>query len=459
LFERLLLKLKFPWIQYLAGVFINIIVVLILVSNNSSYKNLQTPEDFYASNLWNGSDVMTYVSPARNYINFGVFGWGNTPDYHRTVGYPLFLSILMIIFHDNWLLFVFFAQAFICASVYPALLKISSNLLDIQDNVGSSSFIFFIVSGTYIAMVPVIMTDLFFSVLFTVGLYFGLESVRKRSCIYLALHVIFIGYSAQVRPLLAVYPIINFFLLLYMSTKCYTVRRAKTYMVYTVATAFLVILCNFPSIRNYVNYGFGDPSDVLYNNMFDFLAYSVIKNAGKINEYNALQDNLKDVNTISEKMRLKKRLAISIYREYPYLTLAQMTKNAIGIMLRAHWSIIANFWEYNFKDNFERVTPLRKSNFVFALECLFNVVYLIVYCLFLAFLIRLFRLREYMLLLIIISFTSYFLVPAFMVNGAGSRMRLPVEGIIVLASMSELEQRLWILKDRIPVRKRIASFS
>jgi hypothetical protein len=443
--------------QYLVGALINIVSVLILVSNNSSHKNLQTPEGIYSDNLWNGSDVLTYVVPARNFINFGVFGSGNAPDYHRTIGYPLFLSMLMMIFNDNWLLFSFFAQALIFASIYPALLKISNDLFDTQDNVRSASFIFFIVSGTYIVMVPVIMTDLFFSVFFTVGLYFGFESVRKRSWPYLALHIIFIGYSAQVRPLLAVYPIIDFFILLYVSSKYYSVRTAKIYVVYTVSTVLLIILCNFPSIRNYVNYGFIGPSDVLYNNMLEFLAYNVIRNTSKVDEYNALQDNMKGINSINEKIHLKQRLAISIYREYPFMTLAQMAKNAIGIMLRAHWSIIANFWGYNFKDNFERVMALRKSNFVFILECFFNLVYLIVYCLFSAFLIRLLRLRKYMLLLIIVSFTSYFLVPTFMVNGAGSRMRLPVEGIIVLASLNELERCLGILKSLLPVSKRIAT--
>jgi hypothetical protein len=440
--KRLFLHLESPFKQYLVGTGINFLLLTILISNNTSYRNLQLPEGPYSDNLWQGTDVVTYVNPARNFIHFRVFGSGTDPDHHRTIGYPLFLSILMFLFGHNWFILALFVQSLVFASIYPALSRISTILFNLGRRALIFSFLFFIISGTYIAMVPVIMSDLFFSVLFIIGLYFGLEAIIKKSWGYLFFHILFLGYSAQVRPLLTIYPFINFLILLYVSRKSYLFLDAKLYSLIITSSVVLILVCNLPSIRNYINHGFLKPTDVLYNNMFDYLGYNILKNSGRIREYNAMQDKLQEVKDLSEKMSSKQKLAINIYKSYPLQTFTQLIKNSIGIMLRSHWSIVANFWGYNFNDNFDRPMPLRKLNFVFVLESFFNIIYLILYILFLNFLVRQIRLRSFEVFLILILFISYFLIPAFMVNGAGSRMRLPVEGIILLASFNELQQYL-----------------
>jgi hypothetical protein len=180
--------------------------------------------------------------------------------------------------------------------------------------------------------------------------------------------------------------------------------------------------------------------------MLDYLGYNVLKNSGRIQEYNAIQDELQEIIDLNEKMAAKQKLSINIYRAYPLQTLTQLIKNSLGIMLRSHWSIIANFWGYNFKDNSDRTMPLIKSNFVFILECFFNIIYLIIYILFLNFLLRQIRLRSFGVVLMLSLFIAYFLIPTFMVNGAGSRMRLPVEGIVFLASLNELQHCLRLSK-------------
>ncbi len=108
-------------IQYLIGVSLNLAFVLVLLSSGSTWKNVQLPEGEYKDNIMRGQDIMTYVNPARNFLDFGVFGAGIDPDAYRTIGYPLFLSIMMRIFGKNWLEATFFVQAFIFALIYPSL--------------------------------------------------------------------------------------------------------------------------------------------------------------------------------------------------------------------------------------------------------------------------------------------------------------------------------------------------
>ena len=96
--NRKIINIESLTIQYFIGLAINIIFLIILLSTDTSYRNLQIPEGNYQDNLWRASDVMTYVSPARNFINYNVFGHEKVPDFHRTIGYPLFLSAIMMLF-------------------------------------------------------------------------------------------------------------------------------------------------------------------------------------------------------------------------------------------------------------------------------------------------------------------------------------------------------------------------
>jgi hypothetical protein len=82
--------------------------------------------------------------------------------------------------------------------------------------------------------------------------------------------------------------------------------------------------------------------------------------------------------------------------------------------------------------------PRRKSNLVFGQEVFFNVVYLVICLLCSAYLFRLLKSGQFALVLAIGMLLSYLLLPTFTVYGAGSRYRLPVEGIIVYMAFLEL---------------------
>ena len=79
--------------------------------------------------------------------------------------------------------------------------------------------------------------------------------------------------------------------------------------------------------------------------------------------------------------------------------------------------------------------PLRQSAWVLIVEVLFNCIYALLYVCFCSFLVRLYRMSETSLLIAILLLVAYILLPTFMVSGAGSRLRLPIEGIVVVVGV------------------------
>lgn len=440
-----LFRLKIsPVNQYFIGLAFNILFIIILLGSNTSYANLQLPEGRYSENLWKGTDVLTYVVPARNFLQYGIFGNGNSPDYHRTIGYPLFLAGSMKIFGKDALYFYFFFQAALFAFIYPALSRIAGILFkDSQSNIAVPAFLFFLVSGTYISMVPVILTDLFFAVIFTIGLCFGLEAIFKKSWKYLILHILFIGYAAQVRPLLSVYPIINFFILLLVAKEYLILKNRKIQLFLIVSTISLLWLCNAPSIRNYINHRLSDPSDVLSNNMLDYLAKDVLNYKGEQSTYLVMKKKVNNVTNISEIVKLKKKLAIEVFRKYPVTTIIQLGYNAGINLIEPHWMLATKYYGYHYMDIASiGHMPLKKSNFGLIIFTTFVFINIVLWILFSFSLVYFIRSGKSMVLIPIIILIFYFIIPTFM-SGQGSRMRLPAEGLMVLCTFYYLEQKLF----------------
>jgi hypothetical protein len=291
-------------------------------------------------------------------------------------------------------------------------------------------------------MVPVILSDLFFAVIFTIGLCFGLEAIFRKSWKYLILHILFIGYAAQVRPLLSVYPIINFFILLLVA-KDYLILKNRTIQLFLiVSTISLLWLCNAPSIRNYINHRLSDPTDVLSNNMFDYLAKDVLNRKGEQSTYLLMKNEVDNVKNISEIVRLKKKLAIEVFRKYPVTTIIQLGYNAGINLFEPYWIIAAKYYGYHYMDvESIRHMPLKKSNLVLIIFSFFVFINIVLWILFSCSLLYFFRSEKIMTLIPIIILFFYFVIPTFM-SGQGCRMRLPAEGLMVLCTFYYLEQKL-----------------
>jgi hypothetical protein len=442
--------IKSPVIQYSIGVLVNLFYIAILISTQTSYQNIQLPENNYSENFWKGGDVLTYVQPARNFVKYQIFGRETIPDYSRTIGYPLFLATLMMVFGSHWLISAFLLQAAIFALMYPLLSRISNILFNTGNSATALAFLFLILCGTYIVRVPVIMTDTFFTVFFTLGLWLGLESILKRSYTHLLLHLLFVGYAAQVRPVLSLYPIINCFILASIVIKYGLCRSNRIYIIITTSFICLSIFCNLPLIRNYVNYNFHRPSHIFSNDLLEQLGRHVLIDAGKKDEYEEIQKMLQEVNDINMKTHLQEKLAFKIYRDYPLITLKWLIYNAIGILGRAHWPFMANFWGYSFKDDFNPAhMPVKKTTVVYFIEVFFNIAYVMIFFLFMGCLIRVCRSENIVFSLGIVFFIAYFLTPTFIERGGGSRYRLPVEGLIVIMASCQVEHHFKVLNDKL----------
>jgi len=439
-------SLKSPLVQYIIGLIVNIVFVVILLNIEVSYRNLQLPEGEYRDNIQKGTDTMTYVQPARNYLEYSIFGRGNAPDYHRTIGYPFYLAVLMKLFGNNWLIATFFVQAFFYASIYPALSKIANILFPDKPSLTTPIFCFYLVSGAYLVQVPVLLTDTFYTVLFTIGLYFGFLSIIRQSWKYLILQLVFIGYAAQVRPNLIYYPFINIFVLWLIANRYNVLSRMKIKGIIITSSAALLLLCNIPSIRNYAHYRFFKPSNLLEHCLFGSLTSEVMKRQNETGTFEEMAQKVKEANDIREKMSLQKKFAIEVCTKYPGATIKIMVRNARSNLLRNSWIEVGPYLEYYWRDITPLTNPLihlKKSEFLFVATIVWSMVYAIVYIFFGLFLLRLVRKKDWLFFFTILAFISYLVLPTFVAAG-GYRYRLPVEGIIGMCAFYEISQMKYL---------------
>ena len=196
------------------------------------------------------------------------------------------------------------------------------------------------------------MTDMFFTVMFTVGLYLGLLAIERRSWILMGAQILCLGYAAEVRPVLGLFAVVNVALLVHLANKNHRLFEARTRNLILASSVCVVIGGNLPALRNYMHFGFFEPTDVLANNMFDYLAHSVLANHGKSDEFGGLQQNVIKEFDIKKTIESKERYAVEVFRSYPLETLAQVGHNGTGILLRGHWTVAANLWGTELRECF-----------------------------------------------------------------------------------------------------------
>ena len=429
-------------LQYVIGLILNVLLLLVIASGSKSFSNMQLPEGKYQNNLWRGGDVLTYVNPARNFLENGVFGAGETPDYHRTTGYPFFLAAMIKIFGNGWLYPAIIIQALFFALIYPALSSICIIFTPGKPKLANYVFIFSLFSGAYWAFVPVILSDLFFTVLFVLGFGFGLHSITRQSYKYLVLHMAFLGFAAQIRPTLSLYFIGSFFLLFSLA-KIYRVYNKKTITIITISTITLTILGNAPAVRNYVNHRFFAPTDIGYELLISYFGRDILEKTSKLNQYKAIKEEIAAEADLNPKAALYKKYAIEIIKDNPLMSCLIYCKNAASIMFNSHYNTLAAFWGYSYK-NIENPQHyrLKKSNVILIIALLGAVVYAVIYFFAGLQLIRFIKEKQPILALSLIFIFGLFLLPSFLSSGAGSRMRLPAEGLLVILGITEISRRV-----------------
>jgi hypothetical protein len=447
-------NLESPYFQYFIGLLINLVVIVILLSSDVTYNNLQMPENEFKNNIWRYSDTFDYLNLAKNYLEYGVIGEGKIPSSSRSIGYPIYLSFFMQLFIINWLFIVFLFQAVVFAFIYPIFTKIIQLVFADNKRLVIWSFLFMLFSGMYFTFTTVILTDAIFTLLLTAGICFGILTIKKQSWFYLTAHIILIAIAGQIRPQLFLYIIPNFFILLAAAKRYNVLKHKKVKSLIFVSSILVLITCNLPTLRNYINYRVISPSTVLQGNLFNSHATRILIEEGQNTVIDSIYSKLNTVDNLNEKLDTEMDFTISTFTKYPVMALKLFVTNIAKILINNYYYNFSHFWikdKTNKRYSFEK-SLLQKSNTVIYTSVIFSFIYFLIYMFFISFCVRLIKGKKYLFLFSILIFISYFLIPAGFVWGA-IRFRLPVEGFIIIFSLFEIQQLLlkknWFNKSKI----------
>ncbi len=400
-------------------------------------KSLLLPDGSIKNHPWNGGDTMTYIQPAKEFIRTGTFARNGQPDMHRTIGYPFFLAITMHIFGKNWLYVTYILQIFIFALIFPASSCIAIFLFpNLNKKDGRIIFLILALSGIGLAYTGQIMTDQFFASLLIAGLACGLLAILKQSWKMAILHMLFIGYAAQVRPTLGLFFFADFFFLLYALRVWRQQVTKKRAAIISCAVLILAVSGNGPAIRNYLNHGIFTQTDVLANAFAEYLAGPVLRKKG-LNK--AFGKNMNEFKRLSgkEKIVSQKRFAFSIVRKYPFETVKKILYHLIWNSFETHWENIFHVYD---KLSFYNESYL--ANFKKNIQCkiIFHLYYIFIFSIFIFSILINMKKQWYSFLLFIVFYSLPFL--ASFISGAGARMRIYIEPFIVMTSLSFLKSFL-----------------
>ena len=353
------IKWESPVLQYFIGLIVNVFVVLILIINPVTNKNLQIPVNQCKNNLWKGSDVLTYYYPAINYLEWGTIGYINSPSLERTIGYPLYLAILIKIFGKHWIYYAFFLQAVLYAFIYPTITKIIRILLPGNKKIIIWTFVFLLLTGTYFTTTTIFLSDTLFTLILTTGIYFGIISVLNKNWFYLLLHLLLIGIAAQIKPILFLFAIPDIFILVSVAKKYNIQKDLKVKKEIIISAMILLLLGNLPTLRNYIHYGIVTPSTIMENNLLYNHATKILLDKKNVSE---IKNIYTDTNYLSPGSKINK--AISIYETYPLITAKFFFKNFFVMMTNEYYSHFGGFWGYAWRNKFSEVHKNLKSSYV-----------------------------------------------------------------------------------------------
>lgn len=418
---------------FLAGSVLNLAYTLLLCRHEVSFSNLHAPAGENAGNVWRHSDVPSYVTPARSFLDEGAFLRQGSPDVHRTIGYPLFVALCMHAGGGHWNVLLWICQAFLFALIYAALLFICTRLFPETDRFKWWLLVLYAITGAGIAYSPVLLTDQMANVTLWVAFAAGIAalSASSRSALLWTLHILALLYSANVRPTVILFPL-AFWLIAYgMRTRLQVVFPSPR-------TVMLILLVQFasvqtPAFRNYLNHGIWMPTDIMAINLADYLAKSVLREEGEIANYEAARKGW-DNRSLAEKQRARKTFAFSVYRKYPVRTLRVLLVNTCINTLESHWMMTRNLFRQELRSDLRGwgAAPWGWRVFHGAWAVLHALFFLLAFGRLVAAVMR----REWLLLGFVLCFSAPYIFSS--TDAQGARFRLYMEGLILMLSLSFL---------------------
>ncbi len=382
---------------------------------------------------WQGSDVMTYVEPARSFLETGVFARNGVPDLHRTVGYPAFLALMMWAFGDMWLPMAYIFQLLIFASFFPAVTLVIQSWFPERENLPSVVFGILLLNGAALAYTGLLLTDLFFSALLMAGIAAGLLAVRRVSWLLAMLHIGVIAWAAQVRPTLGLFAVVNVCFMVYTAKRWQLLHLPMIKPIIAISALMVLIAGNGPAVRNYFNHGIFTPTNVLSNGLARYLAGPVLIEAGQKDIYDRKLQEFKSSSGV-EQIEIQKKFALETFAAYPFLVSKRLAYHAFWNLFEPHWEYILNVFGSGFYLN-QILDDNGQLNKKIVWGVGFWLGYLLIYGFFLVFVIRALLQGEFVFLVGLV----FFLMPllASFMNGQGARMRLYAEPILLILACVE----------------------
>ena len=420
--------------QYVFALLALSFVLLVLAIPPATRVSLSLPDRAGISdNPWDGSDVLTYVAPARSFLESGEFLRHGKPDLHRTIGYPLFLAGMMKVFGPYWVGATYMLQIFIFSMLFPAVSIISFVMFRAGPLCIRSQFWVLLFLGVGVAYVGQLMTDMLFASLLTIGIALGVVSIIKKSWLFTALHIFVLAWAAQIRPTLSLFWIADLCFLLHTARIWNISFSSRVKKIIWISVALIAVAGNGPAIRNYFNHGMLTPTDILSNNIAYYLAGPVLIDKGRAGEYAekrsqmiALEDH--------ERIIAQKQFALETVIEYPVSTVKRIVYHFLWNIYEPHWEYIAFVFGEGFYLNswFDENGKLRWQ---LILGVPFYILYTMI-CFFSLF--SIFRIINKRYWALLVGLIIYFLpLGASLINGQGARMRVCVEPLlIILACLS-----------------------
>jgi hypothetical protein len=389
---------------------------------------------------WFLPDTSSYLHSARAFIETGVFARGGYPDYHRTIGYPLFLTIALRtadIFRADWLHVVVCAQVLLFALAYPVIYLIARLVFGFREIPAMFVSLPTVALGCFVTYSPFVLADGLFAVFFLISFLLAFLAIRFQS-FWIALgYVMSVTLAANIRPMLAFFPLaVLCFQWGYAKNAGLDGNRRVRCLLF-VGGMSAMIGVNTPSVRNWYHHGVFTPTRIGSINLFDYLAKDVLYMKGEQNRYEVVDARLNGSDDapgqVGCRIAIRKHEAFKVYLEYPLETVAILFYNTLLNSVETHWQNMFYLFHKTWYKDYPQGDVLRSPG-PFSVAVCFILLYGVIYSL--AFL-QVFVVFNKPILLIGVFL---FLLPYAFCGTAfqGARFRLWLEPFVIIAAIRSL---------------------
>lgn len=437
---------------FLFGLGIHLIYVIVMTISESTLSNFWQKDTGQLTEILADFifDSRSYIESADNFMEYGVFGNGENPDYHRTIGYPFIIYLNKVLAGPFWYFGLVFFQTLFGALVYPITYHIGKILFPEDNKFLYFSALTLLGLAGYFTKSLYVMPDLTCAVFFLFGIYLSMNSIKEGKNIkLLILGIASLSFSALVRPNLMLYPIAHFLLLFYIAKLYGRWSDKRTRRMVWFSSIALIITCNLSSFRMYHSYGITSPTNVLGINMFEYTVKEVLTKEGQQEEYNRMEQNVNNEDHWMTKDKLRKEYFFGTISQYPVSVVLYWLRAAVDHLITPHHMEIGVAYGYFKRDKVDGNIKMEKSKIMAAIFYIGSLVNLFLLGLGGLFLIKDLSVHKNYLLVISICVMVAIIVGPSCLAQTSPRMRIPVEPFILILAFKYLADRKRMIEDGI----------